>query len=481
MLAEHKHLVEQGAQLVELRLDYIDREINLKRLLGERPSPVIVTCRRPADGGKWQGSEQDRITLLRMAIAEQVEYVDLEEDIASQIPRFGATKRIISVHDFEKTPEDLPAIHARLKRLDADIVKLSTMAHTPHDNVRMLQLIASSDVPTVGMCMGEIGTPSRILAAKFGAPFTYATFHHERALAPGQLSFKEMTEVYNYDQISSATEIYGVIADPVGHNLSPLIHNSAFQAMGMDKVYVPFRVPSEYLDQFIQDSPALEIAGLSVTIPHKEAVIKHCSRVDGTVKGIGAVNTLLFQGQETLGFNTDYRAAMSSLDHALGTADRPSPLTGHHALVLGAGGASRALAFGLKRRGANVVIANRTLARAEKLAQDLGCRAVPWDDRQKIKSDVVINATPIGMHPNVDETPLPMHCLRPNAIVFDTVFNPEQTLFYKEARKRGCRVISGVDMFVGQAALQFMHFTGEDAPLQSMREQLKRAIGAAKY
>ncbi len=185
VIAEHRHLVQQGAQLVELRLDYIGGEVNLRRLLADRPSPVVITCRRERDGGKWQGTEEQRLMLMRSAIAEGVEYVDLEDDVASLIPRYGKTKRIISLHDYRKTPDDLEEIHARLSALDADVVKLATTANQTHDNLRMLQLVARAKVPTVGICMGDIGTPSRILAGRFGAPFTFATFHHERTLAPG--------------------------------------------------------------------------------------------------------------------------------------------------------------------------------------------------------------------------------------------------------------------------------------------------------
>jgi 3-dehydroquinate dehydratase / shikimate dehydrogenase len=194
MIAEHRHLVEQGARLVELRTDYIRGEVNMKRLTADRPSPVVIACRREADGGKFPGTEEERVVLLRTAIAEGVEYVDLEEDVAAEIPRFGKTKRIISHHDFRKTPDDLEAIHDRLAKLDPDMIKIATMANRPEDNLRMFRLMTRSRVPTVAFCMGDIGTPSRILAGRFGAPFTYATFHHERVLAPGQLSFQQMVE-----------------------------------------------------------------------------------------------------------------------------------------------------------------------------------------------------------------------------------------------------------------------------------------------
>ena len=481
VMAEHKHLAEQGAELVELRLDYITSNVNIKRLLKERPCPAIITCRREEDGGRWTGTEEARQILLRSAIVENVAYVDLEEDIAGSIPRFGPTKRIVSLHNFRETPQDLEEIHARLAAHDADIVKIATMAHHPEDTFRMLQLIQQADVPTVGICMGDIGTCSRVLAAKFGAPFTFAAFHQERALAPGQLSFRQMKETYRYDEINADTEVYGVIADPIGHSMSPVVHNSAFKELGMNRVYVPFRVPREDLGSFVRDCGQLGVRGLSVTIPHKEEVLKHLTHVDGAAHAIGASNTVVFKNEERMGYNTDYRAAMNSIEAAAAEEGQQFPLAGKVCLILGAGGVAKSLAHGMKRRNADVVITSRTLERSLELAAKIDARAVEWDSRHGIKPDVLINGTPVGMHPNVDDTPFDCRHLRPSAIVFDTVYNPEQTLLIKEAKQQGCEVITGVDMFVGQASLQFQHFTGSPAPVEVMREAVKREIGPARY
>lgn len=481
MIAEYKHLAEQGVQLVELRLDYIDREVSLKRILAERPCPIIITCRRERDGGRWTGTEQARQMLLRSAIVEGVDYIDLEDDIAGDIPRYGKTKRIISYHNFRETPEDLEGLHARLGALDADVIKIATMAHNPHDNLRMLRLVKHAQQPTAGLCMGDIGTPTRILANKFGSVFTYATFHHERTLAPGQLGYKQMTNIYHFDSIGPETEVFGVIADPIGHSLSPVIHNAAFHQLKMNRVYVPFRVPREDLQQFLDDCDELGIKGLSVTIPHKEDVLPLLTKSDSSVQGIGAANTIVFQDGERVAYNTDYRAAMDSLERAVGDITTDKPFADKVVLILGAGGVSKALAYGCKRRGGEVVIASRTLARAEDLARRVDGRAIDWDLRHTLKPDILINGTPIGMHPNVDETPYERRHLRPSTIVFDTVYNPENTLLIKEARQQGSTVITGVDMFVGQAALQFKLFTGQDAPLEVMRQEMKRAIGPAKY
>jgi 3-dehydroquinate dehydratase/shikimate dehydrogenase len=485
VIAEHRHLVEQGARLVELRLDYINGEVNVKRLVADRPCPVLITCRRPADGGKFPGSEEQRLLLLRTAITEGVEYVDLDYDIAGTIPRFGQTKRIVSMHDFRKTPENLEEIHGRLCGLDPDIVKIAVMANHPHDNLRVLNLIRQSKAPTIGICMGDIGIPSRILAGKFGAPITYATFHHERALAPGQLTFQQMTEVYNYEKIDAETEVYGVVADPIAHSLSPLIHNAAFQHYGMNKVYIPFRVPREDLSRFIDEAPQFGIRGLSVTIPHKEEVIKKLTEVETAVRGIGAANTVVFQDQKRLGYNTDHQAAMNSLEDVLSgdtfQEKGDNSLHGKTALVLGAGGVGKAIVYGLCRRGVQVVVSDGVLRQAATLAKNFNCRCVEWSARHTVSTDLLFNCTPVGMHPNVDETPFDKHHLRPSMIVFDAVYNPENTLLVKEARGRNCTVITGIDMFVRQACLQFKIYTGRDGPAEVMRETIRRAIGAAKY
>jgi 3-dehydroquinate dehydratase / shikimate dehydrogenase len=481
MIAEHRHLAELGAKLVELRLDYIAGPVNIRRLLADRPTPVVLSCRRPADGGKWQGSEEQRMLLLRTAIAEGVEYIDLEDDIAASVPRFGKTKRIVSFHDFRKTPDNLDAIHHRLAECNADIVKISAMANHPGDNVRILEMVRRAQVPTIGMCMGDIGVPTRILCGRFGAPITYATFSQDRALAPGQLSFEIMTQVYRFDEINADTEVYGVVADPIGHSLSPLIHNAAFAHLGMNKVYVPFRVPREDLGKFIDDAPALGIRGLSVTIPHKEEVVKKLTSIDDAVRGIGAANTVIFNGPARNGYNTDYFAAMAALEEAMEISPgKEKPLAGTTALVMGCGGAGAAITYGLVQRGANVLLSDIAGRKAEAMAKRFGCVSIEWADRHKPNAEILMNCTPVGMHPNVDETPYEKHHLKPSMVVFDAVYNPENTLLIKDARSRNCAVVSGVEMFVRQACLQFKLFTGQEGPAELMRDVIRRTIGAAK-
>jgi len=483
VIAEHKHLADNGVALVELRLDYIQGDVQVKRLLKDRPCPVIITCRRKVDGGRWEHSEEARLTLLRTAIVEGADYVDLEDDVAASVPRYGDTKRIVSHHDFQKTPSDLTQLHKRLAAMRADVVKIATMANHPTDNLRMLEMVHASRMPTVGICMGDIGAPTRVLAGRFGAPFTFATFSEDRVLAPGQIGWRQMREMYRYDSIGPATRIYGVVADPVAHSLSPVVHNAALAAAGIDAVYLPFRVPAEQIDEFLAGAGRWPLAGLSVTIPHKEAVLKQCREVDDLVRSIGAANTLSFGPQGITASNTDATAAVESLAAALTGDDLPSGGDGlgvKTAIVLGAGGAARAVAFGLRKKGIEVTVAARTAERARKIAIEVGCKAVDWAGRHRLPHDCVVNATPVGMHPNVDETPYDKEHLRPYMVVFDTVYNPENTLLIKEARSVGCRVVTGVEMFVRQAAIQFRIWQGAEPPQGVMREALKRATASAK-
>lgn len=481
MMAEQQYLSEKGAKLIELRLDYIRRPVNLQRMLVDRTVPVIATCRRPSDGGKWMRSEPDRLTLLRTAIADRADYVDLEHDIAAGIPRFGPTKRIISYHNFEETPENLDDIWLGMSRLDPDVIKLVTFANSPMDNIRILRLVKRARIPTIGFCMGEMGTISRVLCGKFGSPWTYAAIHEERQMSPGQLTLQQMEEEFQYEKIGRDTGILGVIADPVAHSLSPRVHNAAIRKLGLDLIYLPFRVPAEQLDSFMQACPEMDIRGLSVSLPHKEKILRNLNVLDDNVVGVRACNTVVFRNQNAYGYNTDLEAAMSVILEALQVNDSRESLTGRKFLILGAGGVARTIAWGLLRRHADVYITSRDYRKAESLANNLKCKSVDWAARQNFRCEMLINATPCGMFPNMDETPFEEGWFDSAQTVFDTIYNPEQTLFIKHARKAGCQTVTGVDMFVRQAERQFELFTDQQASRELLRAEVKRGTSAARY
>jgi 3-dehydroquinate dehydratase/shikimate dehydrogenase len=482
LAAEWKAAADEGADLVELRVDCLRREPDLKRILAKRHTPLIFTCRRGADGGLWRGSEEKRQKLLREAIVLGVDYVDLERDIASSIPRFGKTKRIISYHNLKSTPAEISDIADSCAEQDADTVKVATNALSLADGVRLLKMASKMKVPTIAIGMGEMGFFTRMLGAKYGAPFTFTTPNPERVYAPGMPLFHYVKHDYFYNQINRETQVFAVIGDPIGHSLSPPVHNASFREIGLNNVMVPILIPEGTLRRSLLDLEWLGIKGFSVTIPHKEAMVPLLDKMDGAVEKTGSCNTAIVdaEGNRT-GYNTDYRAAMSALEDALGgppeTTDDKSLLLDKQVLVLGAGGVARSICFGLARRGASVTIANRHDERSSRLAEEVGCRSITWSTRASTLSNVMINCTPVGMHPDVDETPVPPAAFRPGMIVFDTVYHPENTMFLKLARERECVTVTGVDMFVRQAAHQFQLFTGKPAPLDLMRDIVKHKLG----
>ncbi len=480
MIAEHQALAQRGAELVELRLDWLSKSPDLNRLLADRPTPVVITCRRPIDGGRSKMPEDQRLTVLRQAIVSGVDYVDIEDEVASKIRRYGKTKRIISFHDFNGTPNDIEERYARISELDADVIKIVTMAQSPQDNIRLLRLVKGAKIPTIAFCMGEFGLVSRVLCGKYGAPFTYATFSSDRVLAPGQLSFEEMKHLYRFDQINAQTQVYGVLGDPIAQSYSPRIHNAAFKADGLNAVYLPMRVPAEELRETLEAFTWLNVKGYSVTIPHKEKVMRLVKFRDDIVEEIGAANTLYCDDRSNwYAANTDFDAALASIKQGLVEKGDPE-LAGKRVLLLGAGGVAKAIGLGVLRAGAALTITNRTKARGQDLATHLGCQFVAWENRGIGHMDVVVNCTPIGMYPNMDDTPFQDNWLREGTVVFDTIYNPEQTLLIKQARERGCHIVSGLEMFVGQAAAQYHYFTKQAAPVEVMRDALRRGISALR-
>jgi len=478
MIAEIQEAARRGAQLIELRLDFLAKAPDFQRLVAYKPCPFVATVRRQEDGGRWSRSEQERQMLLRLCIASgHFDWVDLETDIADKIPRFGKVKRIVSYHNPREFPKDLEAILQKMSQQDADVLKIAVRAERPADNLRVLSLIAKSPKPLVALCLGDLGVPSRILCGKFGAPFSYCAFNKERGIAPGILSMDEMQKIYGYDRIGKDTQVFAVVGDPIEHSLSPVVHNAAFQALGLNCVYIPIRVPKGELANTLRAFEQVPIAGYSVTLPHKEAAAQLAKQRDELTQLSGSTNTLLRLSEG--GFravNTDAPAALAALEEKLASLPGQPRLRDAQVLVLGAGGVGRAIVFALVRAGAKVVVANRTLERAEKLAQESGCRFVEWNGRYQVKFDVLINCTSVGMFPKLDETPMHHSALQPGQIVFDTVYNPETTLLIREARERGCQVITGVEMFVRQAALQFTLFTGKEPPLDLMRKTVRRAL-----
>lgn len=480
VVVELEEAVRRGAKFLEVRLDFLAKAVDFKRLLPHKQCPWVATLRRPQDGGRFPGTEEERLTVLRQAIVSGFEWVDLETDIADKVRRFAAVKRIVSYHNLAETPADLDEIYERMLKQDGDVYKLAVMANTPADVARVLKLQRSAPKPTIAFCMGEVGLPSRFLAVKYGAPWIYAAFNKERGIAPGLPSVEDFKTTYPVRAITPETRIYGLLGDPVGHSYSPILHNHMYLRTKTDALYLPFRVPKGMLGEALEAYADVPVDGYSVTIPHKEDAARLAADAEPFVRASGTANTLVRRPNGTFfAANSDYTAAVDSLKAHLEerTTEGVPPEIGQLSfLILGAGGVARAIAHGLHREGANLTITARTHEKAMRLAEEVHCKAIDWHARNAHRCEVVVNCSPIGMHPNVDDMPVHISMLQPGMTVFDTVYTPETTRLIREAKLRGCHVITGVDMFVRQAARQIELFTGATPDIGKMREIMRKAL-----
>jgi 3-dehydroquinate dehydratase/shikimate dehydrogenase len=484
MLAELKAAAERGSKFIEVRIDFLAKAVDFKRLASAKLEGCswLATIRRPADGGRWPATEQERQMVLRQAVVSGViDWIDLETDIADTIRRFGSVKRVVSYHNMTETPPDLDDIYERMLKQDADVVKIAVLPRTPADLARIIAIQKRATKPTICFGMGEFGFPTRFTALKFGAPWVYATFNKERQLAPGMPAVADFRTTYPVKKINPETRFFAVVGDPVSHSLSPVLHNHTLLRNNVNAFYVPIRVPEGQLKAMAAALESVPFDGYSITIPHKEEAAT-TGDADSVVAQVGAANTLVRKPEGGFrAFNTDHPAALECLHTQLveRSAETNTPmkeLAQSNVLVLGAGGVSRAVAFALHRAGAKVTIASRTAERAQKLADEIGCQFCEWAARHAVDPcDVVVNGTPIGMHPNVDESPLHVSFLKPELLVFDTVYTPEQTLLIRDARARGCSAVTGVELFVRQAAKQFELFTGLVPNVAELRELLRKA------
>jgi 3-dehydroquinate dehydratase/shikimate dehydrogenase len=466
--------------LIELRLDHLKSPLaampRLRRLVEMRPDAVIVaTCRRTAAGGRFHGSVQAQLEVLHKATEVGCSALDVEIETAEAITATewedlrACAAIVLSSHDF-KTTGKLEETFARLRSFTADFYKLVTTATCLHDNVVMTQFLGrhSSEYSMVGMCMGEQGMLSRILSIRAGAAFTFGSAGHGEETAPGQPTYRELRDFYRIEQIESVTKVYGIAGDPVSHSMSPWVMNTAFRRENVNAVYLPLHATT--MDDLITTITDLPLNGVSVTMPYKQAVVEHLDNSDVLTQRTGACNTVV-RGKDgrLFGFNTDVYGIVAAIESRV-------PLQGARVLVLGAGGAARAAVFGLRARGAEVSIMNRTSATGQSLAKQAEANTVKRSELPKLSFDVIFNATPVGMGAD-KHTPLEENEL--NALwVFDSVYNPIETQLLKLAQGKGCGTISGAEMFVHQAARQFEIWTGKPAPIDSIRQVLLRQLGA---
>jgi len=458
-----------GADLCELRADYL-KDPDLSKILAAKPLPVLVTVRPKWEGGQYEGDEALRFGMLEDACLHGADYVDVEYRAFKDFKRRG-TKLIVSYHDFEKTPEDLEATARKMAALEPFLVKVACQPRGTADLVRLVALQKSFPSPIAVIAMGEFGEPLRILYHRYGGWLTFASLKSGLESAPGQITVEEMVRLYQAKTIDDATEVYGVVGNPVAHSKSPVVFNDVFKHLGINARYVKIKVDdAASLRPLIE---AMELQGLSVTIPHKQAVPALVDEADEIVSGVGAANTVTVREGKLLGANTDLPAAMEAIKDAA-VKKWSHGVYGMRALVLGAGGVARAIAWGLKREAARVVIANRTFDRGKALAEELGVDFIRWENLADARAQIVVNGTSVGMTPKTEESPVDPSFFKKDMVAMDTVYTPRNTKFLRDARATGATAIDGVEMFLRQANLQFKLWKGRPIPTEILKEFSQR-------
>src|SRR6266851_3399489 len=463
---------------IEFRLDYLKQPLaalpKIHRFLETHQYVTAIgTCRRADNGGKFKGSLASELDVLAKARAAGCHIVDLELQSALKtkpevIARLrGRAGLIVSFHDFRAT-RNLDETLEKMLKVPADFYKVVTTATTLSDNVAMMKFLQtqSDKHALVGLCMGEQGIISRVLSVRAGSVFTFGAVSADLKTAPGQVSAGDLHSIYRIEQVDAATRVYGVAGDPIEHSLSPVIMNTALRRENVNGVYLPLHAKT--LKDLMRCVREIPLHGLSITMPYKQAILPYLDNTDAHTTKIGACNTVV-RGQDgkLYGFNTDAAGVVRPLEQRLS-------IEGAKVLVLGAGGAARAAVFGLKERGAEIWILNRTSLKAQKLARQAKARTIKRADLRKIVFDVIINATPVGMGTTRD-CPLKDEEIQAR-VVFDMVYDPVETHLLQVARARGIAVIPGVEMFVQQAARQFEIWTGKPAPAGDMLRAVTIAL-----
>jgi 3-dehydroquinate dehydratase / shikimate dehydrogenase len=480
---------EAGADIVELRIDELTEPISV----ADFPLPCIVTNRPHWEGGRCELPDEDRIDILAKTAATGAAYIDIELQTLQRLPGVAARfdrPLIVSSHDFRGRPGRLHNLILEMNDGTGAVNKLAWTARTVRDNLEAFEILQARHKPTIALCIGEAGIISRILAKKFGAFLTFASLNSEAGTAPGQAPIADMKRLYRWDAVGPQTKVFGVVGSPVVHSMSPAIHNAAFDQTGYDGIYVPLLVNEGYESfkafmESILAFQALDLRGLSITIPHKENALRYLAEKTGEIEplaqSIGAVNTIAIERNadgsilKLRGRSTDYAAILDSMTEALGITREA--LGGYRVAVIGAGGTGRTAVAALAHYGATVVVYNRTLDRAQSLAAEFTGKsgkvvAAPMEKLCDSCCHIYINTTSLGMHPNVDASAFgdDPPKLEPETLVFDTVYNPPLTKVLRQAQAAGAKTISGVEMFVRQAAEQFQTWTGTAAPTQMMRK-----------
>jgi shikimate dehydrogenase/3-dehydroquinate dehydratase type I len=480
------------ADLIELRLDRIGHPgLDALRAVAKRSKkPLIAACPGPDAFGHFQGSAHERFELLRSAAQAGFGFVDIDFLHALDLgPLPGKCHKIVSRHVTDSTPENLAELADEIRGQmgEGDIAKLVTHARSCEDGLRMLSFLRTQK-GLVGFCSGEAGSFTRVLAPIFGSPFTYAAPAEipgqpapERT-APGQLRVNDLLALYPPSGVHQGTAVFGVVGNPARHSWSPRVHGMALKHARLDAVYVAFE-PTDF-QHFLALAGDEVFRGFSITAPFKTAALAAARARDGACERVGAANTLVRDGKHWRASNSDVAAVRDTLERALKLHSHkpgtPVALATARVLVLGTGGAARAVLGALQPLGAGLAVAGRAAAKAEQLAREFGATPIAWSAIGAHEYDVLVHATPLGSLVAPGELAIPADWIRPGTLVLDAVYRPLKTPLLGAALQKGCTAVPGGEWFVRQAKEQFKLFTRVDADDAVLRGAFEHALAAEK-
>ena len=486
--------IERAARLgdmVELRLDCLagaeldEALANLETLLDSQTTAFILTLRPLEQGGRREIDSLNRIVFWLNNLGNSwagAQFADIEFDVVRVLMEkqgLDWNRVICSHHDFSGAQFNLEQLYREMKETPARILKIAVRAHDVTDCIPVFQLLERAREEgraLIALAMGEAGIMTRILGPSRGSFLTYGSLEASHATAPGQSTAEELRALYRVHKITEATTVMGLISGAVAHSISRHIHNAAFEESGEDAVYIPFKVRdvAGFLRRMAHPrSRELEwkLRGLSVTAPHKTAVVEHLDWIEPAAKEMEAVNTIVIEGEELRGYNTDAAAFLSPL------VKRVGELSGKEIAIIGAGGAARSALWSLSQAGARVTLFARDIKKAEPLAEKFNVSVLKLEGALFADFDIVVNATPLGTRGASEaETSATTQQLRGVSLAYDLVYNPQRTRFLLEAQKAGCRILSGLEMLIAQAAEQFRLWTGREAPVAVMMDAASRAL-----
>ena len=457
--------------MVELRLDGV-ADLDVAAALQGRRVPAVVTCRPTWEGGRFDGTEHERAQILSRALELGADFVDVEwratqqsnADFAAIVSRDPA-RVVVSSHDFEGVPRDLEDRVRAMRGVGGGSIKVAVAVSRLSETLPLKDIGAVGDAVVIGM--GEAGVPSRLLAAHYGSKWTYAG----RGVAPGQMPAETMADDFHFFRVGPETRIFGVVSTNAMHSLSPVMHNAAFEAAGIDAVYVPLRACD--FEDFLAYASAMEIDGASITIPFKLDALRAATPADRLTQTVGAANTLRRDGKGWQATNTDVDGFLAPLDTVFGPR-----LQNARAAVLGAGGSARAIVAALRSRGVLVTVYARRAEQAQQLAQELDATAGQWPPTAGTW-DVLVNCTPLGGAGKRDESPLPREAVT-GPLVYDLTYGNGPSPLLRDAKAAGALTIDGLPMLVAQAERQFEWWTGQKPEPGVMANAVKRKMAVVE-